>query len=67
MDTDLNSCKSVLRLAQTILQAFNSSYAKHSSATPVDRGMLNSSKWGRSTEEIRELDLTEFLLSHGKI
>ena len=57
MRTDLTSCKSVVRLAQIILQALNSSYAKHSPAASLDRGMLNSTTWGRSTEEIRELIL----------
>jgi hypothetical protein len=57
MRTDLTSCKSVARLAQTILQALNPSYAEHSPAASIDRGVLNSAIWGRSPEEIRELIL----------
>ena len=34
-------------LAQTILQAFNSSYAERSKAAPLNRGILNSTTWGR--------------------
>jgi hypothetical protein len=57
MRTDLISCKSVARLARTILQALNPSYAEHSPAAPINRGVLNSTTWGRSPEEIRELVL----------
>jgi hypothetical protein len=57
MHTDLTSCKSVARLAQTILQALNPSYAEHSPAASIDWGVLNSATWGRSPEAIRELIL----------
>ena len=57
MHTELTSCKNGLRLAQTILLALNSSYAEHSPIAPIDRGVLNSTTWGRSPEEIRELIL----------
>ena len=53
MHTELTSCKNGLRLAQTILLALNSSYAEHSPIAPIDRGVLNSTTWGSSTEEIR--------------
>ena len=47
MRTDLTSCKSVARLAQTILQALNPSYAEHSPVTSIDRGVFVSATWGR--------------------
>ncbi len=59
MRTDLISCKSVARLARTILQALNSSYAERSPEAPIDWGVLNSATWGRSPEEIRELILRD--------
>ncbi len=46
MRTDLISCKSVARLARTILQALNSSYAERSPEAPIDWGVLNSATWG---------------------
>ena len=57
MRTDSTSCKSVARLAQTILQALNPSYAEHSLAATIDRGVLNSATWGRSPVAIRGLIL----------
>ena len=55
MRTDLTSCKSVARLAQTILQALNPSYAEYSSAATIDRGVLNSPTWGRTRRAIIDL------------
>ena len=55
MRTDLTSCKSVARLAQTILQALNPSYAEYSPVATIDRGVLNSATWGRLRGEISEL------------
>jgi hypothetical protein len=46
MRKDLISNKSIARLAQTILQALNPSYAEHSLAASIDRGVLNSATWG---------------------
>jgi hypothetical protein len=66
MRTDLTSCKSVARLAQTILQALNPSYAGNSPAASIDRGVLNSATWGRSPEAIRELILRNLYYAPGK-
>ena len=55
MRTNLPTCKSVARLAQTILQALNPSYAEHSPAATIDRGVLKSATWGRLQGEISEL------------
>ena len=54
MRTDLTSRKSVARLAQTILQALNPSYAEHSPDASIDRGVLKSATWGRSPDAIRD-------------
>ena len=37
-----------MRAALCILQALNPSYAEHSPAASIDRGVLNSTTWGRS-------------------
>ena len=66
MRTDLTLCKSVARLAQTILQALNPLYAEHSPAASIDRGVLNSATWGKSQEAIRELTLRNFYYAVGK-
>ena len=55
MRTDLTTCKSVARLAHAILQALNPSYAEHSPAATIDRGVLNSPTWGRMRRAIIEL------------
>ena len=46
-----------MRAALCILQALNPSYAEHSPAATIDRGVLNSATWGSSPEAIRELIL----------
>jgi len=45
------------------LQALNPSYAEHSPAASIDRGVLNSATWGRSPEAIRELILRNLSLA----